>query len=124
MVIVVLMVTLAIIGTCLVNFSYAQIPTSASSVKDFVMSEMQKVKAESIFPEGPPLTSVKVEYESPQTLILEADSRSSNSTGKVIDFAKQKGYTLDATTVFTEDIKISDDSSSFFHYFTIFMSKK
>jgi hypothetical protein len=105
------------------DFSYAQKP-AASNVTEFVKFENEKLEANAGLAVGSTPPVIEADYESPQTLILSTRSEFLNSVGKVIDFAKQRGYVTDSTTAFTDEYHYSDGDVRQTHYIEIFMSKK
>ena len=60
-------------------------------------------------------------YESPKTLVLTIDDV--GTFGIAIDYAKEKGYSVDAVTVFTETSAAVGGTRYLTPNYTVFMSK-
>jgi hypothetical protein len=64
---------------------------------------------------------VSVLYESPETLVLIIDDV--GTSGPALDYAKEKGYSIDAVTVFTETSAPIGNTTYLTPNYTVFMSK-
>ncbi|HEY7109246.1 MAG TPA: hypothetical protein VH415_07465 [Nitrososphaeraceae archaeon] len=65
--------------------------------------------------------SISVLYESPKTLVLTIDDV--GTSGAALDYAKEKGYSIDAVTVFTETSAPIGNTTYLTPNYTVFMSK-
>ena len=64
---------------------------------------------------------VSVLYDSPKTLVLTVDNV--GTPGPALDYAKEKGYSIDAVTVLTETYAPIGNTTYLTPNYTVFMSK-
>jgi hypothetical protein len=109
----------------LVQISSAQNQTSPA---EQVMNFTRLVEEQFTFDRlglGFSLPDLEVLYESPETLVLRGEVDTFSSLGQVIDIAKQNGYNIDSTTVFTQSTPSAvTDGVTLTDTYTIFMSKE